>query len=141
MLVVAKTFKYALLIFSEVPALYFVHMKGQFKFIHSQKLARRVIDSSVQLSSVREIFLEEDHKKNTCLLPHQYSDEYWYKSSEDEMGNCTVPWTMNNSRICMNWEDAEEATKIDRQIIVSCTQFVIFGIIGHVCPHGLSMVQ
>ena len=104
---------------SEVPAVYFVHMKGQFKYIHQQKQPGRLIDGSVQLTSVREIFLLENHGKNRCLLPHEYSDSYWYESSEKEMVNCTVPWTMNNSRICSNWEEAEEATKIDRRKNVS----------------------
>ena len=105
--------------FRHVPAIYWVHMKGQFKFIQSQKRGGLVVDGSAQLSSVREIVLQPNKLKNRCLSQHHYSDSYMYEFNEGAMGNCTVPWTMNNSIICMNEKEAKNADRIDRMNTVS----------------------
>ena len=78
-----------------------------------------MVDGSAQLSSVREIVLQPNKLKNRCLSQHHYSDSYMYEFNEGAMGNCTVPWTMNNSIICMNEKEAKNADRIDRMNTVS----------------------
>ena len=72
-----------------------------------------MVDGSAQMASVREIVLLPNKIKNRCLSQHHYSDSYLYEFNEVAMGNCTVPWTMNNSKICLNRGEAKYANKID----------------------------
>ena len=89
-----------LCLFSNAAIEYRLHMKDQFKYVYVLKRPLRSLAGSVVQVSVREIQMQP-YTKSNCLLPHHCSDEYWYKRMED-MDNCTVPWTINNTNICLD---------------------------------------
>ena len=79
---------------------YYIHMEGQFKNTHKWVHPRYVVNGTkfyIQLS-MQEV-LHNSMGQHKCI-EHGNWDRFWYATTEEAMGSCTVPWTMNNSRIC-----------------------------------------
>ena len=78
---------------------YYIHMEDQFKNTHKWVQPRYVVNGTrfnIQLS-IQEVLLNS--MGHNCI-EHGNWDRFWYATTEEAMGSCTVPWTMNNSRIC-----------------------------------------
>ena len=109
-----------------MPIWYYLHMEGQ--FIYIRKLVQPLkIENGSRYSlqvSVRENLYRSNGDTRKCVELSTGWDMFWYKIADKAMENCTVPWAMNNSKICEDKEAVENAFKIYKNLKhVSCEEF------------------
>ena len=94
-------------------------MNGQFSQ-YLQWIQPRKIENGYRYSLQAEI-QEELHSSNgkhiRCKTLGESWDKVWYETINEAMGNCSVPWTMNNSNICNNNDEIEKAFVNYREIV------------------------
>ena len=115
---------------------YYIHMEDQFKNTHKWVQPRYVVNGSIyhiQLS-MQEVLL---NSMGQNCIEHGNWDRFWYATTEEAMGSCTVPWTMNNSRICSDRTEMARVHSIYKgKEIVSLMQDFVGVNFGGTSSHG-----
>ena len=101
-----------------MPLAYHLHKDGQFLNVNGRMSNRLKLNTKVLVQvSAWDMAMREDEPDNQCESDKLTFDDCLYTSLEREMrtntkGNCTVPWTRDNSRICTDKEDIKTAFNI-----------------------------
>ena len=101
-----------------MPLAYHLHKDGQFLNVNGRMSNRLNLNTKVRVQvSAWDMYMREDEPENQCESDTLTFDDCLYTTLEREMrtntkGNCTVPWTRDNSRICTDKEDIKTAFNI-----------------------------
>ena len=120
-----------------MPVKYYLHKEGQFLNSNGRLGLRYEVGTlqEVQVSAWDIKMLKDDYVNKKCENDLSF-DDCLYNALENQMieateGNCTVPWTRNNSRICSDQSDVDKAFNISwsrgtNQVRRIYVQFIIY---------------
>ena len=123
-----------------MPVKFYLHKEGQFLNSNGRLGLRYEVGTlqEVQVSAWDIKMLKDDYVNKKCENDLSF-DDCLYNALENQMieateGNCTVPWTRNNSRICSDQSDVDKAFNISwsrgtnqvRRMYVLCSIHIYF---------------